>query len=212
MSPLLAKVAPWALVVVLIGALFGGFVSHERQVGRLEVQLHSADSLAKVAQAELADAKRKSTQDSSRAAALEADTARANQQVRAAKASYVALLAPLAASKHALDSLLALSHDSASTGLVGATRAFEQRSDSTIKACSEALSSEQDALKACQAQGAAVKLQLLDTQGIVAALAKDTTAKALQIRAIRASEPGFFGVWLPRLAAFGIGVLAGRVH
>ena len=178
MNPLLTKVLPWALALLLGGGLFGAFVKYERDIGASRAELRAAqrDDSAHVAEARMWQGK--ATIDSSRAAKLEQDTLRLNQAARLATARYSALLAPLAASRRALDSLLALPHDSSSTGLVGATRAFEQHSDSTIKACSDALSSEQDALKACQAQGAAVKLQLLDTQGIVAALAKDKIGRA----------------------------------
>ncbi len=211
MNPLVTKAAPWAISLLLASGLFAGFVAHERRVGRLQVQLASADSLSRAAQAEAHDWQRRAEIDSGRAAALEADTARANARLRQAEGRYAALSASLAGSRHTLDSLLALPHDTASTALYGAAGAYVARADSTLRACADGLTAADAALAACQRHGQAVQAHLVDVQAMAAALAKDTTAKALQLKAIRGQVPGFFAVWLPRLAAFGLGVLAGRI-
>lgn len=203
MNPLVAKYAPYALILALAGGLLAGFVEHEREVGRLQVQLQTADSLHRVAVAEARDWQRKATIDSARAAKLEADTAKANQTARRATARYAQTLPVLASTRHALDSAMQVAQqhpDSASSGILALLRPYLAKSDSTIKACSDALTAEEQALASCQAQGQAVKAQLLDVQGTVRALQKDTLAKSIQIRGLRQERPSGFSTWFWRVA------------
>lgn len=218
MNPLLVKYAakygPSVLAVLLAVALIAGWNAHERQVGALRVQFRTADSLVAVAHDSAVAASRRAVIDSSRAAHLEADTAKANARARQLATAYRQTLPALAATRHALDSAMqvaAQAPDSASQGLLGALRPYLAHADSSLKACSDAGQADSLALAACQDHSRALQATLTDTRAMVQALAKDTTAKALQIRAVRASVPGFFGIWLPRMAAFGIGVLAGRL-
>lgn len=211
MNPLALKAAPWVAVAGACVLLATSAASHEREVGRLQVQLASADSMSKAAQADARNWQRKAAIDSGRAVALEADTAKANHALRIAESRYYALNGSLAASRHVLDSLLAQPHDTASNAIYGAASAYVAHADSSLRACSDGLTAADSALLACQRQGQAVKAQLFDAQAIVLALAKDTTAKAIQIRAIKAEAPGFWATWLPRIAAFGLGALAGRI-
>ncbi|MDE2022323.1 MAG: hypothetical protein KGI71_05440 [Patescibacteria group bacterium] len=211
MNALLLKAAPWALAVVLVGGLVAGFARHERDLGALRVQLQTADSLAASAEAELADAQRRATTDSTRAAHLEADTAIANARARLADSRYFALSASYSHAKASLDSLLAQTPDSASPGLVASFRAYEHTADSTIHACTDAVTADSAALAACQAHGQALQATLTDTRQMVQALQKDTVAKALKIRVLAGNQPSAAKEWLARLAAFGLGILAGRV-
>ena len=211
MNPILTKAAPWAISLLLASGLLAGFVQHERQIGRLQVQLASADSMSKAAQSDARNWQRKAQIDSGRAVALEADTAKTNHALRLAESRYYALNGSLTASRHVLDSLLAQPHDTASNAIYGAASAYVAHADSSLRACSGGLTAADSALLACQRQGAAVKAQLVDVQAMAQALAKDTVAKALQIKAIKAQAPGFLATWLPRIAAFGLGALAGRI-
>lgn len=210
MTAALSKVAPWALAVLLAVGLVVGYSAHEREVGRLQIQLHSADSLAKAAQESLTVAHQRLAIDSGREVALAADTASANQVARSATARLSALDASYSHAKSSLDSLLAQPHDSVSAGLVAQIRGYEQASDSTVKACGQAVKADSVALSACQAHGEALQATLTDTRSLVAALAKDTTAKALTIRGLKAEQPSGLSVWGWRIVYAGLGYLIGR--
>lgn len=201
----------YGAILLLASGLVAGFAQHERIVGRQQVLLAGADSALHVAQSQAADWHRRAVQDSGRAFALEADTAQANQRARLAETRYAALQAPLAASRHTLDSLLALPHDSASNGLIGATNAYLAHSDSSLHACGSALTAADTALAACQAHGEALQATLTDTRGLVSALTAQNNAKDLQIKVLRSAEPSAVGTWVWRAAAFGLGLLAGKI-
>jgi hypothetical protein len=203
----------WGSAAILALAVVAGlqFASHERTIGRLQIQLARADSTIKAEAAAYASLAVKASQDSSRAAHLEADTAKQNAAYRSAKASYSALAASLGASRNTLDSLLALSHDSASAGLVGATEAYVQKSDSTIRACNGALIAADSALTACQDHAKALQANLLDVKGMLDAANKASAAKDVVIRATRQEVPSGFSVWGWRALSFAAGLLAGKI-
>ncbi len=176
-----------ALAAFVVAAFFA-YSAHERQVGRLQIQLRSADSLLAVAAKDSARFFKAWQIDSSRAAHLEADTAKANQSYRRARAQYAALTGPLNDARHRLDSLMALHPDTASTGLPAALATFEAKSDSTIKACNGALVAADSALTACQDHAKALQASLWDTKGMLDAANKSKIGLGTQVKALSGNQ------------------------
>ena len=205
-----AKGYAMAGAVALLLIAYGALVAHEREVGRLQVQLHAADSTANVAQRDAAHWQAVARRDSATADSLAVVAQSAKSTADSALAREHALQRPLAATRATLDSLLALQNDTASAGLVGAVKAALAASDASLNACHDSEASLQGALHACEAHGAALALVVADQDSVIAGQGRQIQAQAVQVRALKGNQPGFLRVWVVPLATLGLGYLIGH--
>lgn len=183
------RAAPIAMLVAVLSAWGAVYTRRQREIGRLEVQGRTADSLSRVARAAAAAAGGRAAAESTRAAALERDTATANAALRAQERRMGQLRASYSAARLRLDSVLGAPGVD-TTAAAAAVRAYAREADATVRACQDATGAADAALAACEAHGEALQRTLSQTRLRAAALADDTAAKALQIRTLQASDRG----------------------